>query len=383
MTPRRRILFVDDDDNFRELVAATLRHAGYEVTVCGDGADALEHLRHSPTDLIVSDVMMPRVDGLELLRQVRQMPATSTVPFVLVSARSEANDQRAGMSLGADDYVSKPFRPDDLIRTIEWRLQRADLLQAAVRWPQYFAQALPHELNPPVHGIITSAERLQQLATDGQSPAGRDLETLGRDLRQHGCRLQQLAQDFTLWTQYELALNRQRVGSPLPVHRHHLAGVELARLLRQCAYDCGRNPDMDIHVGGADLALPVRGVERIMQHLVRNALTHSPAGTKVGVTARGAGHDYIFQVSDHGRGMTAEQMIRYQAYAQGTVEPPEPLGSGLGLLLAGRLARIAGGALQLHSNISGPGLTVRLTLPVIEAARPVAARRPEGVLVAH
>ncbi len=119
---RRRILFVDDDDNFRELVAATLRHAGYEVTVCGDGADALEHLRHSPTDLIVSDVMMPRVDGLELLRQVRQMPATSTVPFVLVSARSEANDQRAGMSLGADDYVSKPFRPDDLIRTIEWRL---------------------------------------------------------------------------------------------------------------------------------------------------------------------------------------------------------------------------------------------------------------------
>lgn len=347
--------------------------------MCGDGADALEHLRQSPADLIVSDVMMPRVDGLELLRQVRLMPATSTVPFVLVSARSEANDQRAGMSLGADDYVSKPFRPDDLIRTIEWRLQRADLLQAAVRWPQYFAQALPHELNPPVHGIITSAERLQQLATDGQSPAGRDLETLGRNLRQHGSRLQQLAQDFTLWTQYELALNRQRVGSPLPVHQHHLAGVELARLLRQCAYDCGRNPDMDIHVVGADLALPVRGVERIFQHLVRNALMHSAAGTKVGVTARVSGHDYVFQVSDHGRGMTPEQMLRYHAYAQGTVEPPEPLGAGLGLLLAGRLARIAGGSLQLHSNISGPGLTVRLTLPLAVAP----AKWPEGALVAH
>ncbi len=383
MTRRRRILFVDDDDSFRELAAAMLRHAGYEVLVCRDGAEALEQLRQNPADLIVSDVMMPRVDGLELLRQVRHMPATSTVPFVLVSARSEANDQRAGMSLGADDYVSKPFRAEDLIRTIEWRLQRADLLQSAVRWPQYFARALPHELNPPVHGIITSAERLQQIAMEGQFPAGSDLETLGRNLRQHGWRLQQLAQDFTLWTQYELALNRQRVGAPLPVHHHHLAGVELARLLRQCAYDCGRNPDMDIHVAGADLALPVHGVERILQHLVRNALTHSPAGTKVGVTARVAGHEYIFQVSDHGRGMTAEQMIRYQAYAQGTVEPPEPLSAGLGLLLAGRLARLAGGALQLHSNISGPALTVRLSLPVEVAATAASPQQNVRVPVAH
>jgi len=379
MTRRRRILFVDDDDNFRELVAAMLRHAGYEVTVCADGAEALERLRQSPADLIVSDVMMPRVDGLELLRRVRHTPATSTVPFVLVSARSEANDQRTGMSLGADDYVSKPFRPDDLIRTIEWRLQRSDLLQSAVRWPQFFAQALPHELNPPVRGIITSAERLQQLATDGPSAAGRDLETLGRNLRQHGSRLQQLAQDFTLWTQYELAVNRQRVGSPQAVHRHHLSGLELARLLRQCAYDCGRNPDMDIHVASADLALPVHGVERVLQHLVRNALTHSVAGTKVSVTGRVAGHEFVFQVSDHGRGMTPEQILRYQTFALGTVEPPEPLGAGLGLLLAGRLARIAGGSLQLHSNISGPGLTVRLTLPV--AAAP--AQRPEGALIAH
>lgn len=379
MTRRRRILFVDDDDTFRDLVAAMLRHAGYEVMVCRDGAEALEHLHQSPVELIVSDVMMPRVDGLELLRQVRHMPATSTVPFVLVSARSEAHDQRAGMSLGADDYVAKPFRPEDLIRTIEWRLQRADLLQSAVRWPQYFARALPHELNPSVHGVITSAEQLQRIATDGLPPASRDLEALGRSLRQHGCRLQQLAQDFTLWTQYELALNRQRAGSPPAVHHHHLAGLELARVLRQCAYDCGRNPDMDIHVVGADLALPVYGVDRILQHLVRNALAHSAAGTKVSVTARVSGHDYVFQVSDHGRGMAAGQMLRYQAYAQGTVEPPEPLGAGLGLLLAGRLARIAGGSLQLHSNICGPGLTVRLTLPVVVAP----AKRPEGVLVAH
>jgi len=380
MTSRRRILFVDDDDNFRELAVAMLRQSGYDVFACRDGVEALEHLQGSATDLIVSDVMMPRVDGLELLREVRRRPATSTVPFVLVSARSEVEAQRAGMSLGADDFLAKPFRADDLIRTIEWRLQRAELLQSAVRWPQYFAQALPRELQPPVHGILTDAERLQQIATAETPLAAGDLARLGRSLHQHGRRLQHLAQDFTLWTQYELALNRQRVGGLLPARRQPVCGPELARVLRQCAYDCGRNPDLDIQVVGAELALPVPGMERILQHLVRNALTHSAAGTKVSVTARVVGHEYHFQVSDHGRGMTPEQMARYHSYAQGTTEPLEPLASGLGLLLAGRLARIAGGSLQLHSNISGPGLVVRLALPLAGAATP---RLPDGALVAH
>lgn len=118
-----KILVVDDDNTVREVVTSYLRAAGHEVAEAGDGAQALAAMRTHPADLIVLDVMMPGMDGLEACRRLR---AVSQVPVVFLTALGAAEDRVAGLELGADDYVTKPFSPRELVLRVDSILRRVD-----------------------------------------------------------------------------------------------------------------------------------------------------------------------------------------------------------------------------------------------------------------
>src|SRR5438105_14306619 len=110
-----KILGVDDEPEAVELVEFNLRSAGYEVVKAGDGAEALKKARaHSP-DLIVLDLMLPEVDGLEVCKILRRDPATSAIPIIMVTAKAAEIDRVLGRELGADDYITKPFSPRELV----------------------------------------------------------------------------------------------------------------------------------------------------------------------------------------------------------------------------------------------------------------------------
>ena len=117
-----RILLVEDDPSIREVTAIGLGAAGFEITTAVDGVDALERFRAEPYDLILLDVMLPRLDGYEVARQVRR---TSTVPIVMLTARADTMDVVVGLEAGADDYVRKPFDLPELIARIRAALRRA------------------------------------------------------------------------------------------------------------------------------------------------------------------------------------------------------------------------------------------------------------------
>ena len=104
----KRILLVDDEDRIREIVRGYLESEGFEVSEARDGEAALDAARDWHPDLVVLDVMMPGTDGIEVLRKLR---ATSELPVILLTARSEEVDTLLGLSMGADDYVTKPFSP--------------------------------------------------------------------------------------------------------------------------------------------------------------------------------------------------------------------------------------------------------------------------------
>jgi two-component system OmpR family response regulator len=116
-----RILVVDDEKKIVKLVKAYLEKEGYATLEAYDGASALELWRREAPDLIVLDILMPGVDGLEFLREVRQ---TSQVPVIMLSARSQEVDKLVGLGLGADDYVTKPFSPRELVARIRAVLRR-------------------------------------------------------------------------------------------------------------------------------------------------------------------------------------------------------------------------------------------------------------------
>jgi two-component system response regulator MtrA len=102
-----RVLVVEDDSSIREVVALGLRGSGLKVDTAADGQEALARFRSQPSDLVVLDVMLPEVDGLEVCRQIRR---SSRVPILMLSARTDTVDVVVGLELGADDYVTKPSR---------------------------------------------------------------------------------------------------------------------------------------------------------------------------------------------------------------------------------------------------------------------------------
>ena len=116
-----RILLVEDDPSIREVTAIGLTAAGFEVTPAADGVDGLDRFRADPFDLVLLDIMLPRLDGYEVCRQIRR---TSTVPIVMLTARGDTMDVVVGLEAGADDYVRKPFDLPELIARIRAALRR-------------------------------------------------------------------------------------------------------------------------------------------------------------------------------------------------------------------------------------------------------------------
>jgi two-component system response regulator MtrA len=117
-----RILLVEDDPSIREITAIGLTAAGFSVTSATDGVEGLERFRSDPFDLVLLDVMLPRLDGYEVCRQIRR---TSTIPVVMLTARADTMDVVIGLEAGADDYVRKPFEVPELIARIRAALRRA------------------------------------------------------------------------------------------------------------------------------------------------------------------------------------------------------------------------------------------------------------------
>jgi DNA-binding response OmpR family regulator len=123
-----KILVVDDEPDALELVGFNLKRAGFEVMTAGDGPTALRKARELQPALIVLDVMLPDLDGLEVCKQLRSDPRTSATPVILLTARAAEVDRILGLELGADDYVTKPFSPRELVLRIRNVLgRRSDL----------------------------------------------------------------------------------------------------------------------------------------------------------------------------------------------------------------------------------------------------------------
>jgi DNA-binding response OmpR family regulator len=126
-----RLLIVEDDEDIAHLLAHSVRKAGFQASVMFSGSSVLARLRESPPDLLLLDVMLPGLDGRDICRAMRSDPRTQAIPIIMITARAEEGDRVTGLELGADDYITKPFSPREVVARVRAVLRRAAAPAAA------------------------------------------------------------------------------------------------------------------------------------------------------------------------------------------------------------------------------------------------------------
>lgn len=366
---KKKILVIEDEDLVREGIVLILQVNGYDVYTAENGKKGVAVAFDVVPDLVISDIMMPELDGFGVVDALRSNKVTSTIPFLFLSAKADKSDIRQGMNLGADDYLTKPFEIDELIEAVNARLDRASAEKeiaeeiANVRLNELRTNltfSLPHEFLTPLNGILGLSNILMNNLDNFDK---NDAIEMLREINQSGRRLQRLIENFLLYSKLEF-ISRDRESVP-----------EFRKLLTPAAADvvsdiasivAGQHKRIsDIELNLADSAVLCSSVylSKIVEELIDNAMKFSELSTKVSVYAGESGEHYIVKVSDNGRGMSDEQLKKIGGLAQFDRHLYEQQGAGLGLAVTQKLVELYSGKFQIESDrTKGTVVTVHLPL---------------------
>lgn len=346
-----KILVIEDETSIRENIMEILDLVGHEVVGAEDGEAGLSQAFECEPDMILCDIMMPKLDGHGVLLAIRSDARTLAIPFIFLTAKADRQSMRAGMSLGADDYLTKPFTPSELIESVETRLtRRAEIKGEPEQQLQELrgnlTRMLPHELRTPLCGIINGSELI---IMDASSITTEKVIERAEIILQSGIRLQRLIENYLAYAQVELlrldprleGLRRLRIAQP---------ATFIEYLVRQKAQEVDRVADLTLAVSNVESLCIVEGnLRKMLEELADNAFKFSAVGTPVHVAGDMKDDMYQITITNQGRGFTGEQITRIGAYMQFERQLHEQQGVGLGLIIAKRLAELHGGSLDIES----------------------------------
>jgi two-component system sensor histidine kinase/response regulator len=155
----QNVLVIDDAEEVRNVIISTLTHFGFKARGAEDGESGIRMALEEPPGLIICDVRMPVMDGYRTLAKVRDMPGIANIPFIFLTAATDKSDMRRGMISGADDYLTKPFTPDELLEAVATRLSRqvelrSEIYLSAQRLRDNVVHLLSKEMTAPIDGIL-------------------------------------------------------------------------------------------------------------------------------------------------------------------------------------------------------------------------------------
>ncbi len=368
---KAKVLVVEDDIHLLEGIRDILELDGYSVLTAENGSNGIEVLNSqaAPPDLIVSDIMMPKMDGIQFLKEVRKENRWFSIPFIFLTAKGERADVHRGMRLGVDDYVIKPYDPGDLLVKIESRLERhrslnqmhnsgmaslkrqiLTMLNHEFRTPLTFVVAYSDMLNNPGDQELTKEEMLSYISGI----------TAGAD------RLRNLIENFITLVELETDSAKQtydwRKGPIASVQGIFKEAQERVKEIatRNHSITVTIPEDMPIFTGDVEY------LTAAMALMLNNACKFSEPSSPITLGASVANQEVTLWVKDQGRGIPkAEQEHIWESFYQIDRAMNEDQGAGAGLAIVKGIALLHHGKVALESEV-GQGSTFKLLLPVME-----------------
>lgn len=371
-TQKATVLVVEDDVHLLEGIRDILELDGYSVLMAENGLAGLDLLNTlpSPPNLIVSDIMMPKMDGIQFLKAVRKEERWFSIPFIFLTAKGEKSDQQRGMKLGVDDYIVKPYDPSDLLVKIEARLKRYENLTNAHKTgmaslKRQILTMLNHEFRTPLTFVVAYADLLNnpgdQKLTEEQVRQYLKGITAGAD------RLRNLIENFITLVEIETEEAQQtyvwRKGPVANVEDIFKDARERVKPLETRNHPCTVvvEPDIPIFFGDAEYLTVA-----ITQYL-SNAAKFSEEGSPISMGAYTRDKQVVFWVKDQGRGIPAREHEKiWQSFYQIDRVTNEDQGAGAGLAIVKGIAQLHGGSVSVESQPE-QGSTFQMAIPIAEA----------------
>ncbi|MCB0334546.1 MAG: response regulator, partial [Bdellovibrionales bacterium] len=347
------VLVVDDNPLITNVLQSLLCSQSYDVHCCSNGQEALKELERKPVDVIICDVMMPKLDGYGLHDSLRSKPEFSHIPFIFLTALSEDSEKRKGLEAGADDYVVKPFDPGKLLSMVKGKVHRSRSLRSASaeKYDQFrkkIIHTLSHEFRTPLVAINTGTELLlEQQGVLTQDKAHNLLQAIQRG----GHRLEKLVNDFMLMQQIEAGIAQRLFENRAA--KHGLS--EIVRGVLDARKEALVEGEFDVeyvdYCQGADVYVYLPHIQEVLLRFIDNAIKFSNTRKSLEVVICPHDRAVSVEVRDRGMGMNvARVQDAIDAFGQVDRDKLEQQGGGLGLALASRYAKINGGSIELHNR---------------------------------
>jgi signal transduction histidine kinase len=361
---------VDDVQQNIQVVGTMLRGAGYSIMPANSGAVALQRVATKTPDLILLDLMMPGMDGLEVCRQLKKDPATQSIPVIFLTASNEMDHLVQGLAAGAVDYVTKPFNPPELLARVHTHLELKHARDMIVRYGQElrrlndekneFMGIAAHDLRNPLGAIKGYAEMVVE---DARALQHRELEENGRRIQEVAARMAEMVQNLLDANRIERGEMQLKLTSadlaPL------VSGVVEAQQRRAGAKQ--QTIHLEVEAAPAPAQVDVAAVLQVLENLVSNAVKYSPPGKKIIVSLKRMSEGVRCAVRDEGPGLSAEDQRKlFGKFARLSTKPTGgEHATGLGLSIVKRMVEAMNGKVWCESE-PGRGATFVVQLPAAD-----------------
>jgi two-component system sensor histidine kinase/response regulator len=365
---KSKILVIEDEDSIRENIVEMLTDLGYQVSMAKDGVEGISQTISFQPHLILCDIMMPKMDGYQVLQTLRNSGTQANIPFIFLTSLSESSQIREGILTGADDYLTKPFKFSDIIAAIENRLKREqkhkeEVKAQILKYRHDINKISSHEYNTPLSSILGFLNILTENFSDFNETevlSMLELVTISckrlkksLDNSQLYSLLNHIDPKDTQYKQYTegcVSINEKWVND-LCLTMAHESEISLDSAVA-----------LTVEIQNAELSISESNFRKVLEELLDNAIKFSDKEASVHIAGIKLKDTYQLSIANQGREFKTESIEQIGPYTQFEREKYEQQGLGLGLWIAKELIRLNHGQLTISSGKGNTVVTVDIQL---------------------
>lgn len=354
-----KILVLEDEPTILNNLVELLENENYIVFAGLNGAEGVNLLKQNKPDLILCDIMMPDIDGIEFYQIVKNNYETRFIPFIFLTAKTDLVSIRTGLNLGADDYITKPFMAEDLLKAIKMRLKKVNDYNA-----QYdsliknISMYIPHELRTP---LVTIMGYSQLIISDVEVMEKGEIKEMMERILWSAHRLHSRIEKFIAYTDLDLARGQIEAGQ-----NNAVSGIEndtATNIILGHYFLNNRAPLIKLQIEPCQLRVPDVQIVYLLKELLENAVKYSGPDSEIIVRGEKLPAGYCITVKDCGIGMDKKEIDNIGVFKQFSRDIYSQDGNGLGLAICKKIVQMNNGQMSFESE-KGKSTTVKVTLPV-------------------